>query len=302
MVDALNSSHAIPNYVRFDVGEGGLPKAVLINVVAGFKLEVYPYGAHITSWQTKHGEHIFMSKKALFGNGKAIRGGIPLIFPQFGPGKIQNHGFARNTTWEVAGTRVSKSEPPTVSIDLHLKESKFSLDIWPFPFDTTFTIHLSNKVEIEWKVKNTGSEAFEFQSALHTYFTVSDIKNASVVGLKGVTYIDKTKNAEKFSEDRQNVVIGQEVDRVYLDVNQNPILLVDKEKEYSLKLFRDNLPDVVVWNPWVEKARGLADLGEEAYPKFMCVEVGEIGTPVKLNAGQEWVSKHGMEPSNQSSL
>lgn len=302
MAETLNKKHGVEGYIHFESGESGLPKAVLTNPSAGAKLEVYPYGAHISSWTTKYGEHIFMSKKALFGNGKAIRGGIPVIFPQFGSGKIQNHGFARNTDWEVVGTRVSKTEPITVSIDLQLKDSKFTLDIWPHPFETTLTIHLSTKVDIEWRVKNTGDNTFDFQAALHTYFTVSDIKNASAVGLKGVTYIDKVKGGERKEEERPAVVISEEVDRVYLDVNQNPILLVDKERENSLKLHRTGFRDVVVWNPWTEKARGMADLGEEAFPKFMCVEVGEIGTPVTLPAGQEWLGKHSIEPSLQSSL
>lgn len=301
-LEAIKKELYIEGFVNFESGEGGLPKAVLTNPSTASKLEVYLYGAHISSWVTKNGEHIFMSKKAIFANGKAIRGGIPVIFPQFGPGKIQNHGFARNTNWEVVRTNVSKSEPMTVSIDLQLKDSKSTQDIWPHPFETTFSIHLSNKLEIEWKVKNTGSDAFDFQSALHTYFTVSDIKNASVVGLKGVTFIDKVKNGEKSVEERQSVTIGEEVDRVYLSPPQNPLLLVDKERDNSLKLFRERFTDVVVWNPWVEKAKGLNDLGEEAFPKFICVEVGEIGTPVKLNAGEQWVGKHVIETSNQSSL
>lgn len=302
MADSLNTIHGIPGFVSFEIGEGGLTKAVLSNPSAGSKLEVYPYGAHISSWVTQHGEQIFMSKKALFGQGKAIRGGIPVIFPQFGPGKIQNHGFARNTTWEVVGTRVNKAEPTTVTIDLQLKESKFSLDIWNHNFETTLSIHLSNKLSIDWKVKNTGLEEFEFQSALHTYFTVSDIKNASVVGLKGVTYIDKTQNATKVTEDRPNVEVAKEVDSVYLDVQQNPILLVDKQRDYTLKLFRDGYADVVVWNPWVEKAKGMGDLGEEAYPKFICIEVGQIGTPVTLPPGEQWIGKHSIETSQQCFL
>jgi len=302
MTEALNAAHGVQGFVHFEAGEGGLPKAVLTNPAAGSKLEVYLYGAHITSWTTSHGEQLFMSKKSIFGQGKAIRGGVPIIFPQFGPGKIQNHGFARNTSWEVAHTGVSKSDPAVVSIDLRLKESKSTLDIWPHAFEAILSIHLSTKLALEFKVHNTGKEAFNFQSALHTYFTVSDIKNASVVGLKDVTLIDKVKGGVMDTESRTGVIVGEEVDRVYLNVKQDPLLLVDKAKEGSRKLFREGFSDVVVWNPWVEKARGLADLGEEAYPSFICVEVGQIGTPAKLNPGEQWVGKHVVEHSNQASL
>jgi len=297
----LNAAHGVQGHVRFEAGEGGLAKAVISNPAAHSTLEVYLYAAHITSWTTKQGEQLFLSKKSAFGQGKAIRGGVPIIFPQFGPGKIQNHGFARNTAWEVAGTHVTKTDPVTVSIDLRLKEGKYTLDIWPHAFEATLSIHLSTKLALEFKVKNSGSDAFDFQTALHTYFTVSDIKNASVVGLKDVTYINKVKGGATETETRTAVVVGGEVDSVYLNVKQDPLLLVDKEKE-SRKLHREGFSEVVVWNPWVEKARGMADLGEEAYSHFICVEVGQIGTPAKLAPGEQWVGKHVIEPSNQSSL
>lgn len=44
MADALNSTHGIPGFVHFEIGESGLTKAVLSNPSAGSKLEVYPYG------------------------------------------------------------------------------------------------------------------------------------------------------------------------------------------------------------------------------------------------------------------
>jgi len=292
----------VKGHVHFETGEGGLIKAVLTNPSTHSSLEVYLYGAHITSWVNKHGEQLFMSKKSVFGQGKAIRGGIPIIFPQFGPGKIQNHGFARNTAWEVEGAHVTNAEPVIVSIDLKLKESANTLNIWAHPFEATLSIHLSTRLAIDFRVKNTGTDTFDFQSALHTYFTVSDIKNAEVVGLKDVNYINKVKGGVTETETRTAVVVGEEVDRAYLNVKQDPLLLVDKEKDHSRKLYREGFPDVVVWNPWVEKARGLADLGEENYPNFICVEVGLIGTPTVLAPGEQWVGKHAIEPSNQSSL
>jgi len=291
--------------VRFEEGNNGLPKAVLTTPSTSSSLEVYLYGAHISSWINKHGEQLFLSKKSLFGQGKAIRGGVPVIFPQFGPGKIQNHGFARNTSWEVAGTSVTKHGPSfaqVVSIDLRLKESKYTLDIWPHPFEAVLSIHLSTKLALELKITNTGKDSFDFQTALHTYFTVSDIKNASVVGLKDLAFINKVKGGATETETRTAVEVGEEVDRVYLNVKQDPLLLVDKEKDVSRKLFREGFSDVVVWNPWVEKARGLADLGEESYPQFICVEVGQISSPAQLGPGEHWVGKHTVELSNQSSL
>jgi len=302
MVDALNSALGIPGLLHFEEGEGRLTRAILNNPSSSSKLEVYLHGAHVASWVTNTGEQLFLSKKSLFAPGKAIRGGIPIIFPQFGPGKIQNHGFARNVPWEVVSTNATKTEPITVSIELRLKENKTTLDIWSFPFEAILGIHLSTKLSLEFKVKNTGTEPFDFQSALHTYFTVSDINNASVVGLKDVEFINKVKGGIIETETRTAVQVAEEVDRAYLHAKQDPLLLIDKGKEFSRKLYREGFDDVVVWNPWVEKARGLADLGEEAFSQFICVEVGQIGVPAKLQPGEQWTAKHTIELSSQSSL
>lgn len=236
-----------------------------------------------------------MSSKAVFENGKALRGGIPIIFPQFGPGKIQSHGFARNFAWEVIETKVEKGEPRVV---FRLKDSSASREIWGHHFEFKYSIHLGSKLHLEMTVKNTGASPFDFQTALHSYFYVSDIRHVYIVGLKDVNYVDKVKNGEKDKESRQLVVITEEVDRVYLGA-ENPIYLVDKDR--SIRLDRNGLPDVVVWNPWAVKAKGLADLGEEGYSKFICVEVGRIATPAHLEPNQEWNSSHTLDPDATTS-
>jgi len=263
---------------------------------------VYLHGAHITSWVSKFGENIFVSEKAVFAPGKAIRGGIPLCFPQFGNGKIQAHGFARNTLWEVAEVEVTKEEPAVVRLDLQLKDNKSTSDIWPHNFIAKLSIRLSTKLTVVFSVANTGKEEFDFQLALHTYYSVSDIQNISVTGLKDSVYIDKVKDGAKDKENRQAATFSEEVDRVYTDVKDN-VDIFDKERERTLHLERNNLPDVVLWNPWIEKARNLGDLGEDAYPKFVCVEVGHIDKPVVLAPGQHWVATHTIsEPSIPAAL
>lgn len=130
----------------------------------------------------------------------------------------------RNVIWEVVD---AKNESANTSIVLQLKESKTTLDMWPHPFLAQMTINLSTKLNIEFSVTNTGSTAFSFQLALHTYYTASDIKNISILGLNNVTYIDKVLGGVKNTEHRQGVVFNEEVDRVYIDVKED-VKIVDK--------------------------------------------------------------------------
>jgi len=283
-----NTKFGVKEFISFQPGINGLTRATLYCASNHSYLEVYLHGAHITSWTRNQAEHLFMSRKAVFEKGKALRGGIPIIFPQFGPGKIPSHGFARTSAWDVVETKVEKGEPCIV---FQLKDSRATRDIWDFPFEAKFIIQLGSKLQLDLRVKNTGSSSFDFQAAFHTYFLVSDIRNAYIVGLKDVNLVDKVRNGEKDKETRHMVVISEEVDRIYVGA-ENAVYLVDKGKDRSLRLDRTNFPDVVVWNPGAAKAKALTDLGEEAFAKFVCMEVGKITNPAHLEPSQEWAASH----------
>jgi len=242
---------------------------------------------------TPLGEILFLSEKSSFQTGKAIRGGIPVIWPQFGPGNIQTHGFARNSLWEVAST---KNDNQGVELELKLGDTEETRKIWPHHFAARLKICLSSKLEITFHVLNTGEKEFSFQFALHSYFSVSDIRKVSVSGLNDLDFIDKTKNGVKDKENRQHVTIEKETDRVYLDLKEDPILL-DSASGRQLRLEKGGFRDAVVWNPWIEKARALTDLGESAYPKFICIEIGVIGKPEVVQPGGSWSATHSLIPS-----
>ncbi|XP_018680923.2 putative glucose-6-phosphate 1-epimerase isoform X4 [Musa acuminata AAA Group] len=115
-------------------GVNDLDKVVLRGL-RGSSAEVYLYGCHVTSWKNNHDEELlFLSSKAIFKPPKAIRGGIPICFPQFGShGNLEQHGFVRNRFWSID----SSPPPPTVScnkafVDLIFKPSEEDLKIWPY--------------------------------------------------------------------------------------------------------------------------------------------------------------------------
>ncbi|KAF8962382.1 hypothetical protein BGZ46_001175 [Entomortierella lignicola] len=260
---------------------------------SGASTEIYHFGATLTSWKIANKERIFLSENAILDGSKAIRGGIPLVFPVFGKGKaphvtasLPQHGFARISYWKLIDS----------SDDTHAVTAQFGLDntmiseehrrMWPFDFSLTYTVKLTaDTVETHLKIHNIGDKAFDFNTLLHTYFSIPDESKVRVIGLSGVEYVDKVllKSAKQDGE----TSIQGEVDRVYPNV-QSPDLHILYGSEGGVKLHRNGVNDIVVWNPWVEKSAGMADFGNEEYHRMICVEAGQVAEFITLAAGGSW--------------
>ncbi|KAH7572550.1 hypothetical protein JRO89_XS04G0273700 [Xanthoceras sorbifolium] len=169
--------------VELRKGINGLDKVVL-RESRGSSAEVYLYGGQVTSWKNNHGEELlFVSSKASFKPPKAIRGGIPICFPQFGShGSLEQHGFARNRFWSI------DADPPPFPtnslskayVDLILRPSEEDLKIWPHSFEFRLRVALSpgGDLMLTSRIRNTSADGkpFTFTFAYHTYFSVSDIR------------------------------------------------------------------------------------------------------------------------------
>merc|ERR1711871_917894 len=155
---------------------------------AGDSATVYPFGACVTSY-IKNGVDVLMVRPdAKMDGSKPISGGIPHCFPQFGPGAIQQHGFARNMDWEV----VEQSESQLV---FRLTENDYTLAMWPYPFEAKYTVALgTDRLSTELTVTNTGDKPFDFTAALHSYWSISAIANIKISSpaFSGASYLDKT--------------------------------------------------------------------------------------------------------------
>lgn len=273
-------------------GVNGLEKVVL-REVRGSSAEVYLYGGHVTSWKNDHGEELlFLSTKAIFKPPKAIRGGIPICFPQFGShGNLEQHGFARNRLWSI------DSDPPpfpTVSsnkafVDLIFKPSEDDLKIWPhsYEFRLRITLGPGGDLMLTSRIRNTDGKPFSFTFAYHTYFSVSDISEVRVEGLETLDYLDNLKAKERFTEQGDAITFESEVDKIYLGT-PSKIAILDHEKKRTFVLRKDGLPDAVVWNPWEKKAKSMADFGDDEYKHMLCVEAAAIEKPITLKPGEEW--------------
>lgn len=216
MLTDLNSRFAIPGVLRFEPGQGNLTRAVITTPHA--EAHVYLHGAHVTHYQsTGQSPVLFMSRESHFAPDKPIRGGIPVIFPWFGPRAgdpaAPAHGFARTMEWSVVETRPTGS---SVAITLALKSSDSTRRWFPQEFELRYTVTVGPTLEVSLEVRNRSTTEFTFEEAFHTYLAVSDVRQITIDGLDGVTFIDKTAAAARFIQSGP-ICIERETDRVYLN-------------------------------------------------------------------------------------
>ncbi|MBW3635584.1 MAG: D-hexose-6-phosphate mutarotase [Armatimonadetes bacterium] len=245
-------------------------------------VELFLQGAHLSQFETRSGREIlFMGDAAQFQAGKAIRGGVPICFPWFGPKKDDPqsamHGFARTMEWEIV-------EADDKSLTLALSSDAQTQSIWPHPFRLVYRVEFEGEtLRLSMEIKNTGTSAFKFELALHTYYRVADVSKIQIEGLEGKTYLDKTQDYARKVQ-KGAVSIGGETDRVYLNAG-GPITLHDDGNEVRISNLR-GWRSTIVWNPWQEKARTMPDLGEDDWKHFVCIESGVVvENAVELAAG-----------------
>ncbi|HET6763618.1 MAG TPA: D-hexose-6-phosphate mutarotase [Longimicrobiaceae bacterium] len=266
-------------------GNGGLRKVVLRHA-CGSSAEIYLHGAHVTSWRDASGtERLFLSSASAFNADTAIRGGIPVIFPQFaGQGPLPKHGFARTAEWAVASV-ADEGSGPSIAV-LRLEDSDATRAIWPHAFAAELRVALDERLSVRLTVVNTGDEPIEFTAALHTYLAVDDVAAARVEGLEGVRWVDKVDHGDAKVELSPRRPIAGEVDGIYLDVPGD--VRVVGGSSATLRIVHDGFPDVVVWNPGPERGGALPDLGPGDFARMLCVEPAAVGQPVRLAPGESW--------------
>ena len=275
--------------VTHGLGEGKLDIIRLVHP-SGSNVTVYKHGGTITSWKVAGGrEMLLLSRKAVFNGKKAIRGGIPLVFPQFGPGKLANHGFARTSTWNVHDLKGNV-------LTLVLEDNPETRKIWEGnQFRLLYEIELTaTSLRTKLVVTNKGNDTFDFQALLHTYYKLPDISAIVVNDLNGVAYIDKLKAAEEFVESSKDFTFTEEVDRIYKNAPSSLKIRIENEKEVTVQLSsslsggKDSNHDVVLWNPHVAKSKRMSDFGDDEWKNMVCVEPGVVAGWTKLDAGKSF--------------
>ncbi|KAH9313029.1 hypothetical protein KI387_028064, partial [Taxus chinensis] len=280
----------------------GLEK-ILLTEPRGYSAQILLYGGQVISWRNEHGEDlIFVSNKALFKPPKAIRGGIPICFPQFGSfGSLEQHGFARNRMWAIDNC---PSPLPLANnkstVDLILRPTDEDLKIWPRSFELRLRVCIGHgKLVLIPRVRNTDTKPLSFTFALHTYLSVSDISEVRVEGLETLDYLDNLHQKERFTEQADAITFDDEVDRVYLST-PTKIAIIDHEKKRTFELRKEGLPDAVVWNPWDKKSKAISDFGDEEYKQMVCIEAAAVENPIVLRPCEEWKGRQELSTVSSS--
>ena len=285
----LNVEFGIAGVLEFSTTEHGLIKAAVS--LATTRGEFYLQGAHVAAWQPRGEDRpvLFTSLNSAFLPGRAIRGGIPVIFPWFGPNTnapaAPQHGLARTAAWHLDA--VERDGSAELALTFALGDRDISSPFWQEPFRATYTVVFGQRLSLRLAVQNLARQPIQFEEALHSYFAVSDIAKIAIGGLRGATYIDKTAAGTRKVQTASQLTIAGETDRVYLDTGQ-AFLIEDGGWRRRICIEKDGAASTVVWNPWAEKAAGMADLGRDAWRGMVCVETGNIAdNRVRLAADGE---------------
>lgn len=271
------------NVFEMVTGQGGLPKARLV-APDGSLAEIYLQGAHITSWiPAGSDEQLFLSEQSIFRPGFAIRGGVPVIFPQFSTrGPLPKHGFARSQPWEPGNSMVDGVEAVA---EFYLHDSDSTRQVWNRHFEARLEIRLGGRqLQVSLQINNPSEQPFSFTAALHTYLRVDDINQTAIAGLGGLPYFDHTAGAQLCTQEEEVLRFQGEVDRVYPDAPPN-LKVLDGER--AIEVQSQGFIDCVVWNPGILLAAKLTDLGD-GYCQMVCVEAAAAERSIMLLPGHGW--------------
>ncbi len=287
MLQELNSKFAIRSVIEFVAGNGGLTKAVITTPCATG--EVYLHGAHVTAYQPRDQPPVlFVSGKSRWEAGKAIRGGVPICFPWFGSLEGRDtapaHGFARTSVWEVLETKSNPDGSATLALGLTQPEDPVAF--WPHAFRARYEVTVGTTLLLELTITHIGGEPFLFEEALHSYFSVGDVKQVNVTGLAGTHYIDKLQAGREVMEPMAPIRIVGETDRIYLNTSGDCVI-DDPGLNRRIINSKHNSDTTVLWNPWINKAKAMSDFGDDEWPVMLCIETCNVGpSAVTLKPGE----------------
>src|SRR5579862_1756658 len=208
----------LPDTVRLEAGQGGLQRVVVETPQAD--AEIYLHGAHVTHFQPRGQKLVlFMSEKSSFEPGKPIRGGIPICFPWFGARQDGRegpaHGFARLHEWELVSA--GQKEDGAVTLGFRFISNAATRELWDEEFELTYAIVVGESLTVGLAVRNVSKKPIRVEEALHTYLSVSDARQVSIDGLKGVTYSDRVGTPRTETEGDVPIRITAETDRIYMN-------------------------------------------------------------------------------------
>jgi glucose-6-phosphate 1-epimerase len=275
-IQTLNDNFGIPGALTFTDGKGGLRRANIST--PDCTAEIYLHGAHLTAWQpTAQQPVIFLSEYSEFAEGKAIRGGVPVIFPWFGtrtatPSNSRtdgpSHGFARTSQWDVVFAAIAGDD---LHLTFALGPGETSRALGYDHFKVAIEFIFGHELRMRLTVANQGTELLYFEEALHTYFSVSDAEKVAIRGLVDAEYLDKTDGFKRKTEIQPTIQLIGETDRLFLNTAATA-KLEDPILDRRITVSKTNSLSTIVWNPWAASSAKLADMTPDNWRHMTCIE------------------------------
>ncbi|MBK7613599.1 MAG: D-hexose-6-phosphate mutarotase [Vitreoscilla sp.] len=259
--------------------------ALALRAPDGARATVLLHGAHLVSWVPAGGEEqLYLSPTAKYGHGSSVRGGVPVIFPQFNArGPLPRHGLVRSRSWEATESVVRDGHAIAV---LRFTDDIATRVHWKHGFEAELTVSLAGKeIDIELAVTNTGDTPFEFTAALHTYLRCNELLKLQLEGLQNHGFEDFLNSGVAGEQWGDVLTFVGAIDRIYHNVN-GPLTLRELGRRASISM--SGFDDVVVWNPGGDGVQQLADMPDEDWRRMLCVEAARIREPVHLMPGEDW--------------
>jgi glucose-6-phosphate 1-epimerase len=244
------------------------------------------HGGQVLSWITADGvERLYLSPEARFDGKTAIRGGVPVCWPQFNQrGPLPKHGFARNLPWRPDPAALDGAPPGRVA--LLLEDGEQSRAIWPQAFRLRLVAALAPRsLEIRLEVENTGTETWSFTAALHSYLRVADVTTVRLEGLQGAERWDSVRD-RRAPQAEPAPAFGEEYDCVYA-APAAPLRLIQAQQQLAIA-HSPSCTETVVWNPGPVLGAKLGDMPPDDWRRMLCVEAAKIDAPVTLAPGAHW--------------
>ncbi|MFV3380849.1 D-hexose-6-phosphate mutarotase [Pseudomonas sp. NY15354] len=250
------------------------------------ELLIAQQGAQVLSYQ-RLGEPplLWLSDQAIFRQGKSVRAGVPVCWPWFGnlqrnPQAVQAmyhgeqapaHGLARTRDWQLLGIEEAAEG---LRIEFSLPQALGDLPGWPHEVELKLLIEMGTQLKMTLSSLNQGNDSVTISQALHSYFAVSDVRQARVEGVDNLGYIETLADWE-LRQQHGALGFAGETDRIYL---QTPDLLkiVDPQWNRRITLHSTGSRSAVIWNPWTERARELTDMADDGWQRMLCIETANV--------------------------
>ena len=251
------------------------------------------HGAHLLSWIPNGQREVFWLSPSALPEPAAIRGGVPVCWPWFAkqgmPTWAMQHGPVRGLPWQISAIHTSSDEEISLSLEPCAQNAENAQNAYftalAPKLHLSLGITLGRTLTQSLQTRNHGDQPFTLTQALHSYFSVSHAEHISIDGLSGLHYQDRLRD---LATDVQGstFALNAACDRTYaqppstVNAAQPPVhrySLNDPAWQRRIVIDTQGSASVVVWNPGHETARNMADVPDDGWQNFFCIEAANAG-------------------------